>query len=342
MPNLPALMSHLAAPITVTDANLVLGRLDADAFLGGTMRLDVTAARQALGHLAQAMSAAAGLAVSLETAAASVLQVANAHMERAIRHISVQRGYDPRRFTLVAFGGAGPLHACDLAVGLQIPRVLIPAWPGVLSALGMLVAAPTKDYSQTVMWQMGLEDSGQTGAALRAQMQPLRVRALAEMAVEGSAPAAVRLHEALDMRYKGQSHELSIAYEPQMTDMALRQAFHEAHQTRYGYCRVGAAVEVVTVRVTAVAHIPPLHFPTLPLADPAGSGVALLGEKLVWFDGTAVPTSLYDRAKLQPGHCFGGPAIVFQYDTTTVIPPGWETAVDAWGNLIICQGDEVT
>jgi len=313
---------------TVTDANLVLGRLDADHFLGGAMRLDETAARAALTALAQVMGVS-----SPEEAAWGVIQVANANMERAIRRISVERGHDPRRFTLVAFGGAGPLHACELAESLQIPRVLIPGTPGVLSALGMLAAAPTRDFSQTVMATTG--DWGlEIGNWLAEQAAPLAQRALAEMRAEGWAETAVSLHHSLDMRYAGQSHELTVALPDLNADPAA--LFHAAHEGRYGYRQPAADVEIVTVRVTAVADITPLHLPGRPAGSPDPTA-AVLGQKRVWFGRQPHTAVLYEREKLLPGHRFPGPAIVFQYDTTTVIPPGWETAVDAFGNLLVTR-----
>ena len=312
---------------TVTDANLVLGRLDATRFLGGAMALDEMAARQALLTLAEKMNA-----IDVETAAWGVIQVANANMERAIRRISVERGYDPRRFTLMPFGGAGPLHACELAESLQIPRVLVPPVPGVLSALGMLVAAPTKDYSQTVMravvaWREADE------AWLAASFAPLEARALAEMVAEGHLEDDLTLTYRLDMRYKGQSHELTIPWTAGASEVVP--LFHAAHQQRYGYrLPEGEMVEIVTLRVTAVAPVDPPQIPQEPLGS-ADASAAVLGRKQVWFKQETQLTTLYDREKLCPGHQFGGPAIVFQYDTTLVIPPGWETAVDSYHNLIL-------
>ncbi|MFQ5437155.1 MAG: hydantoinase/oxoprolinase family protein, partial [Anaerolineae bacterium] len=210
---------------TVTDANLVLGRLHPDHFLGGEMRLDVAAARSALTGLAAKMGAD-----SAEAAAWGVVAVANANMERAIRRISIERGYDPRRFTLVPFGGAGPLHACELAQNLQIPRVFVPPVPGVLSALGMLVAAPTKDFSQTVMQKVGAWEQD-TASWMRDRYAPLRQRALVEMGAAGHAPQTIDLRTSLDMRYVGQSHELTIPYATQIgDDRALVDAFHLAHE----------------------------------------------------------------------------------------------------------------
>ncbi len=316
-------ISNLQSPIsraTVTDANLLLGRLDADHFLGGTMRLDVAAAREALAELAGQMGAD-----SPETAAWGVIQVANANMERAIRRISVERGHDPRRFTLVPFGGAGTLHACELAQNMQILRVLIPPIPGVLSALGMLTAAPTKDYSRTVMLPAAEAD------ALPEQFALLRERAQAEMAQEGYAEVALYYH--LDMRYRGQSHELTIVYAPGDGVTAVTDSFHAAHQTRYGYQQPQEPVEIVTIRLTAVAPVTPPLLPTQPLTQ-SSAAEAVIGEKEVWFDQRPALTTLYERERLHPGQHFSGPALVFQYDTTIVIPPEWETAVDEAGNLV--------
>lgn len=328
--------SNPRSPVTVTDANLVLGRLDAAHFLGGKMHLDEAAARAAVAELGQYMGTD-----SAELAAWGVIQVANANMERAIRKISVERGYDPRRFTLVPFGGAGPLHACELAAAMQIPRVLIPAIPGVLSALGMLVAAPTKDYSQTVMREIAAGQKEKEAASTEAELMwfvtafdPLCERALAEMGEEGYAPDKVTLHYSLDMRYRGQSHELNIPFAIINDHLTVVDRFHQAHMARYGYAQMEAVVEAVNVRVTAVAPVTPPPALTYPAAD-ANPAAALLGEKLVWFERQPVITRLYDRDKLRPGNRFIGPAVVFQYDTTTIIPPGWETAVDTYGNLIV-------
>lgn len=314
--------------VTTTDANLVLGRLDADHFLGGAMPLDEGRARAALAALAQQMEAA-----SPEAAAWDVLRVSRATMERAMRRISVERGHDPRRFTLVAFGGAGPLHACDLARSLQIPRVLIPPVPGVLSALGMLAAPLARDYSQTIMREIEAQEA-QLKETLQERFAPLEKRAMAEMAEQGYEQGQTRFRRRLDVRYVGQSHELTIPYGEEDGAASLMRRFHEAHERRYGYRRDGARVEIVTVRLEITA---PVEAPTLPRQapgspDPSG---ALLGEKAVWFGGRSLPTRLYARDELRAGHEIKGPAVVFQYDTTTVIAPDWQASVDAYGNLIL-------
>ena len=317
---------------TVTDANLVLGRLDADRFLGGAMRLDETAAYEALSELAQQMGVD-----SAETAAWGVIQIANANMERAIRKVSVERGYDPREFTLIPFGGAGPLHACELAQNLQIPQIMIPPIPGVLSAMGMLVAPPTKDYSQTVM--LGIEVQGPgIWDTLHDTLFILLERALGEMAQEGISADEMTSYSFLDMRYKGQSHELNIPFRLDLNVDQVAQLFHDAHQKRYGYAQLEEPIEVVTVRLTAVSPVTPPDLPKRPLQDQSIDD-AILGEKAVWFNEKPMPTQLIDRNKLQPGNRFAGPAILLQYDTTIVITPEWETAVDEYGNLIINSTD---
>jgi N-methylhydantoinase A len=315
-------------PITTTDANLVLGRLDEDHFLGGTMRLDLGAAESALNVLAQEMGAG-----SAETAAWGVIQVANANMERAIRRISVERGFDPRRFTLVAFGGAGPLHACELAQYLQIPRVLIPAVPGVLSALGMLVAAPTRDYSRTVMVEVG-SPGMDLDSWLQQQFEPLERRALEDMASDGHDLKLIELRRSLDMRYVGQSHELTIPCAEGESRQVLCERFHQAHQRRYGYQRPEAVVEIVNLRLISLDPVAPPQLSTHVLGT-ADADSALVGVKHAWFDQTPMSTKLYDRTKLNSGNRLRGPAVVFQYDTTTVVPPAWDASVDAFGNLVL-------
>ncbi len=311
---------------TVSDANLVLGRLDAGPhFLGGAMPLHEASARRALAALAGELGAA-----TPEVAAWAVIRVANANMERAARRISVERGHDPRRFTLVAFGGGGPLHACELAAGLRIPRVLVPPTPGVLSALGMLAAEPVRDYSQTVMLP-----AAEAGAArLTAAFAPLLARAYAETAADGVDPARLVLRHSLDARYLGQSHELAVAYAPGDGAAEITAAFHAAHAARYGYARPEAAVEIVTVRLAAVIPSVATSPPSRPVVGPDPSA-ARIGRRKVWFDGGFRETALYERDLLQPGNLLLGPSVIYQYDTTTVVPPGWSAVVDGRENLIL-------
>ena len=336
-----------AAHATVTDANLVLGRLDESHFLGGTMKLDASRSMECLSALAR------GMMIAPDEAAWGVLRVANSNMERAIRTVSVERGHDPRRFSLVAFGGAGPLHACELAATLHIPRVLIPPRPGVLSALGMILADLVKNYSLTVM--LPLERAG--AGALQRLFMPLCQRALEELGAEGLADDAIVLQPALDIRYAGQSFEIAVALcmaDGRPTDdtwgvlatdpSALASAFHAAHLLRYGYSSDREPVEVVNLRLKAIGETskPALSSTSLGSSDPKA---AHLGHKRVFFADPEPPqslrafrTALYDRDLLVPGNAVIGPAVLFQLDCTTVIPPLWAGSVDQWGNLVLRFG----
>jgi N-methylhydantoinase A len=326
-----------AQEITVTDANLVLGRLDADHFLGGRMALDLGRTQARMQALARRLS------LPLEAAAWGVIRVANSNMERAIRTISVERGHDPRRFTLAAFGGAGPLHACELAAALRIPRVLIPPHPGVLSALGMVLADVVKDYSQTVMLPAAAVDT-ETLACLFA---PLTDRARADLHAERLADDEISLLPSLDMRYVGQSFELTIEIGDWSTSNLqpptsnLQSRFHEAHRRRFSYASEGEPVEIVNLRLKAVGRTAKPQFAEQPLGnlDPKAAHV---GYKQVYFADAGslsaarpVPTALYERARLAAGNMVVGPAVIFQLDTTSVIPPGWSATVDGWGNLVV-------
>ncbi len=315
---------------TTTDANLVLGRLDKAHFLGGQMQLSEAAASAALRDLAGQMSAE-----SITEAAWGVIQVANANMQRALRKISVERGHDPRNFTLVSFGGAGPLHACELAEGLQIPRVFVPPFPGVLSALGMLAAQPSLDYSRTIMRQLPVESDGQF-SWLEENFQALEARATREMREEGYDAEEVTLIRQLDMRYVGQSHELTVTIPWNSSEWLLTQQFHEIHEARYTYRRPGVAVEIVNVRCVAKADVR-LPRPQKMKSTALDFSRAVLGFKKVWFKDRFEKTLFLDRDKMSADQEFDGPAIVVQYDTTTVIPPAWQAAIDDYGNLLLKQ-----
>ncbi len=314
--------------VTTTDANLLLGRLDPDNFLGGGMALDEAAAAKNLAALARLLDLP-----TPQHAAWQVLQVANATMERAIRKISVERGNDPRRFTLVAFGGAGPLHACDLAAQLSIPRVLVPAVPGVLSALGMLAAAPSKDYSRTVMRNVAHEstmDGSDLLPWLDEQYKNLTASAVTDMVREGYVHEDLTFEPGLDMRYAGQSHELTIP----CSGRGFRQEFHAAHEHRFGYRQPAAPLEIVNIRLKVIAATPPLLLQELPAAK-TPTPLAPDAHKQVWFAGQPHTAAHYQRGQLSPGQAVKGPAIIFQYDTTTVIPPAWHATLDPYANLLL-------
>ncbi len=328
---------------TVTDANLVLGRLDPAHFLGGRMKLDVNGAVAALKQLAGSLTllpsrsatppqerGSGGEAV---TAAWGVVQVVNASMERAIRRVSVERGYDPRDFTLVAFGGAGPLHACELSDSLGIPRVLVPRAPGVLSALGMLLADVVKDYTVSVLRPA----SDLTEVDLTAILKPLEARAWREMTLEQARLENVRLEKSAELRYAGQSFEINVPLESGSM-LATRAVFDRLHAERYGHSHPEEPVEVVNVRLRAAAPGPHLEFEPLPVGrdDPARAEV---GRKPVWFGERGwLAARIYARERLMAGDRLDGPAVVFQLDATTLIPPGWTGLVASFGHLTLSGG----
>ncbi len=319
----PACYGRGGREFTVTDANLLLGRLDPGHFLGGRMALDVGAAEEAADRLA------GRLGLTRLALAEGVIRVANAAMEQAMRVISVERGHDPRDFTLVPFGGAGPMHALDLAAALHIGRVLIPRTPGVLSALGLVLADFTVDRSRTLMWSL----AETTAEALARAAAPLLAAARAAVAAAGFPDNAIRLETALDLRYRGQSFELTVPLEDGDPAEAGRR-FHAAHEQRYGYARPDAPVELVNVRVTAIGGRPKPVFPQPPPAPSADPRPAQVGETLLAVGGEWSVAPVYERSRLAPGHELVGSALVVQEDATTVIPPGWRARVDAWLNLV--------
>lgn len=321
---------------TVTDANLVLGRLEAGASLGGgsgyagsassDVRLDYAAAHAVLARLGET------LGLSAEAAALGVLRVANATMERALRSVSVERGHDARLFTLLPFGGAGPLHACDLAELLGIRRILVPPYPGVLSAWGMLAAPLTSDASLSILQGAGQVQSNP--AQLAEAVESMRERLLATL----SPASNVVVSAALDMRYGGQSYELSapldLPVESESVGASVN-AFHALHQQRYGYAMRDEGVEIVTLRVRAESPAVPPPIVRSPL-EGADASHARIGERAIWFAADAPLTAkLYDRALLRPGNRLSGPAAITQYDTITLLPPGWTATLDPCLNLLL-------
>lgn len=309
---------------TVTDAHLILGRLDPDQFLGGAWRLDAQRTRH---FMQKFLSPGRGLR-SVEALAAGMVAVANTTMERALRVISVERGHDPREFVLVAFGGAGGLHAAALAAALGIGRVLVPKFPGALSALGILLSDVVKDYSRTLL----LAAERALGAQLEREFQALEARARSDLRREGIAPRARRLERRLDLRYRGQAYELTLPYRRDFVA-----AFHRAHARRYGYADPARAVEVVNVRLRAVGvrEKPPRGRAGLLRRERRPPRAAWLKRVPVYFDGRRLPTHFFVRERLRPGNEILGPAVLAEYSATTVVPPGWRAAVDAYENLLL-------
>ena len=317
--------------ITVTDANLVLGRMLPDNFLGGRMTLDRQRAEGLIAELASQIS------LSVQETALGVIRVVNANMARAIRATSQERGYDPRQFTMVPFGGAGPMHCCELAHEMGIPRVLVPARPGILSALGVAIADIVKDYSRTVM--MRGDDINRV--QLDEEFHGMEGLAREELEKEGLPMDRMVPQRFLDVRYVGQSFELTIDY-PSPTrriDTArmrrsIADSFYRAHLQRFGYADRGEAVEIVNLRLKLGLE---MDKPQIVAVQAAGSGStpALIGEVQVVFSGGPVTTRLYDRENLRTGDQISGPAIVLQMDTTVVITPGWTGTADDYGNLVL-------
>jgi N-methylhydantoinase A len=290
------------------------------------MKIDVERARAAIGSLA------ARFQDDPMQAAAAIIAVANSNMARAIRVISVERGFDPRQFTLVAFGGAGGLHACDLADALRIPRVLVPAFQGVLSAFGMVQADVTKAYTKSVLAEFSPRSASAVVADLEAAWSELTARAVAEMTEDGIEASRVRYERALDLRYLGQSYELTVPVDRLDVGTVLDR-FHRAHAERYGHSAPDRPVEAVQARLKASAPGYRVEPPLVP-AGPRDPDDARIGRQIVWF-GEPYPTAVYDRARLRAGNVIEGPAVVVQLDATSVIPPHWSGRVDRWGNLIL-------
>lgn len=323
---------------TVTDANLLLGRLQANYFLGGRMALDVDRARAVFATLARDLFGAQDAAAE-QRAALGVVRIANALMERAIRTISIERGDDPRDCALVAFGGAGPLHAAHLAAALGMRTVLIPRYPGVLSAFGMLAADVTREQSRALLMTLDALDA----ATLAAHIGVLADEARAALAADGEDPQGCHIECVLDLRYVGQSYELPTPLDhgwdtspALLADLAAR--FHALHERRYGHAMRNRPIEAVTLRVRAVSPRDALVFAAeddLPPRTAPPTPRAVVNAALTGDAATLEPAPLYERDDLCPNVVITGPAIIAQLDATTIVPPGWRAVVDADLNLIM-------
>lgn len=308
--------------LTVTDANLLLGRLDPSFFLGGRMALDLERTKRIAGDFA------ARLNLTTLQLAEGIIRIANANLERAVRVVSVQRGFDPRDFALLAFGGAGGLHACALADSLDIPIVMVPEHAGVLSALGMLLADVAKDYSASVMTPLAHLDA----EILRTKLGALTECAAADLASEGFQVSEITLEAALAMRYRGQAFEIDVPYTREMSLASLVSRFHELHQQRYGYSNPKRATEAVQLRLRAIGCTVKPQLSARQNARAVAAKAQAIRDTI--FNGRPLSTPVFHRVEFAPREFGRGPSLIVGGESTTVVPPGWGWRIDDAGNLI--------
>jgi N-methylhydantoinase A/oxoprolinase/acetone carboxylase beta subunit len=316
---------------TVTDANLVLGRLDKDNFLGGDMALDADAAQAAIDTLAAELNLDA-----LETAA-GILTILNANMANAISSRTIQKGLDPRDFALVAFGGAGPLHCAEVAEMLGIPEVIVPAHPGITSAAGLLTTDLKYDAIKTEFQVEGSIDLQKLSADFVSLEADLR----RQYAADGIADGDVRLSRAGDLRYVGQGYELRIEFPLGPMDATVLdevwQAFHSRHQAEYGHGFADSPIEIVNIRMTGVGTMPKIAAPTRQEGKAPDAAALRVGTCVFRVSGELRPfeTTYYDRDNLSFETSINGPAIIVQTDTTIVVPPDWVATIETGENMIL-------
>jgi N-methylhydantoinase A len=312
---------------TVTDANVVLGRINPRTILGGRMCLDAEAARRVIQE-----KVAAPLGLSVETAAEGVISVVNANMVRGIRVVSVEKGYDPRDFALVAFGGAGPVHAVEMARELGMRTVIVPPRPGITSAVGMLRANVRHDYVRTYLTNVREADVDD----LTRVISEMIGQATEQLTREGFAKDRMVFELSADLRYAAQAYELNVPIAWTGLDQATLEGavetFHEAHQRSYGYCRRHDVVELVNIRVVALGRLPAVAGSCV---APVPEGDAFLGKRPIYLDGEWLEAVIYRREGLEVGTTIAGPAVIEQLDATTVLFAGQRAAVDRHGNLVV-------
>ncbi len=319
----PICYGHGIEP-TVTDANLILGRLQPDRFLGGEFALDEKRARAVIAEWLTRH----GSQLSLERFAAGVVRVANATMEKAIRVVSIEPGFDPREFTLVAFGGAGGLHACELAEALGIPHVIVPALPGALSAFGILVSDVVKDYSHTILWRTQNEAPF---TRLDLQFARLRRNAEKDFRTEGW-QGKIQLRPSVDLRFRGQGYEVNVPY-----TRSFIAAFLREHQRRYGYSYADREIELVTLRLRASVRSSQSNLTKGRSPTEASTRLAARRPRripVIW-NGKRITASIHDRESLPGGKKLSGPAVIAEYSATTFVPPKKRFWTDRAGNLLI-------
>jgi N-methylhydantoinase A len=329
----PAAYGRGGTQPTVTDANLVLGRLDKDDFLGGGMKLDAAASDKVIQELADQ------LAMDKLEAAEGVLTVINSNMANAIRSRTIQKGVDPRDFALVAFGGAGPLHGCEVAAMLEIPEVIVPPYPGITSAMGLLTTDLKYDTIRTQFQVSGAVDLDR----LNADLTDMERQLTQQFAADHLDTTSIAFKRDGDLRYVGQGYELKIPLPlGTVTPDGLKgvwDKFHEAHRCEYGHNFPENPIEIVNIRVMGIGPMPKLEKLTAPAGGDLKAALVRKGQCMFRVEGELRPfeTAFYRRSALPVGQDFKGPAIVLQKDSTTVIPPGWRAINDASGNLILSK-----
>lgn len=305
---------------TVTDANLVLGRLAPELFLGGEIPLFPRRSRKALKILSQSIGK-----TILETAE-GIIAIANANMEKAIRVISIERGIDPRNFVLFSFGGAGGMHSVEIASHLNIRRIIVPYNAGVLSAMGLLLADSVKDYSRSIL----MTSDKVLTKSLSSSFQELSEQGTKEMIKEGFNHKNIRFKYALDLRYLGQSHEIMLPYREGKSFLS---GFHKTHKKLYSYNHPEQPVEIVNLRVKAIGLSHKINLKKLPQQGKTPTG--LIKSQDLYFRGKKFRASVFDRTRLKPGNIIRGPALVSDYESTTFLPPAYALLVDGYLNLVI-------
>lgn len=319
---------------TVTDAQVVLGRLDADKLLGGQLTVDRELARKAIEE-----KLAKPLGMTVEQAALGIIRVINNNMALAVRANSVARGYDPRQFALMPFGGAGPLHGVALAKEISAREVIVPPAPGITAAMGLLVTDMRYEFTRSVLTVLNKADEAALGN-INVHVEKLLQECRERLVADGVPPSQQRFIKIAECRYHGQGFELRAEMPAEALDLATKdkviEAFHAAHRQDYGYAFEGSDVEVVTLRVIGVGDVEPLTWP--PLAHRNGAGIEsayLFTRPTVFDDGKEIETPRYDRGKLLAGHVVDGPAVILQHNSTILVPPAYRASVHASGNIHI-------
>ena len=327
----PACYGRGGTQPTITDCNLVLGYLSPDNFLGGKMRLDAQASQDAINN-----AVAKPLDMQAQDAAEGVVRIINVKMQEAIKAISTMRGHDLRDFMLLAFGGAGPLHAGPIAAELGMAGVIVPLYPGVYSAMGLVMSDVKHDYVRSRLTALSRADEGDVNAVL----EELASQARKDLAEEGFSHDKAEIEYALDMRYAGQGYEITLPCNAPLAPgglAQLRSAFDEEHRKMFGHTAPQEPVEIISYRVRGIGRVPPVE---LPKFSPTGAPLAgaIREMRVARFNGASVECPVYQRELLDVGAVFSGPAIVDQLDCTSVIPPGQHVRVDEYRNMIITIG----